>query len=61
MKHCETCKHWTTIVMHFGDDHACEKINQESRGTPAWTQDAEDYWSSLRTRADFGCVLWEQK
>ena len=28
---------------------------------PAMTKDGEDYFSVLRVKEDFGCILWEAK
>lgn len=76
MNKCETCKHWggnsgpchaDTMLKDSLGFAKCLRIvdgcDDESviDGEPAYTMDGSGYLSSIRTTADFGCVLWEAK
>jgi hypothetical protein len=68
---CGTCKHWSPLneskanrvhsapLPEYG---TCEAIvhGDSSGGDTAYTVDGSDYFSALRCKASFGCVLWEK-
>jgi len=54
---CGTCKYWDNDKKEeYGE---CDLIDHETYGDFAYTQDYEDYRSWLKTRKDFGCILWK--
>lgn len=68
MNKCETCKHWGEPDKYEQNEfRKCEGIvdGADYRNvlddTPAYTEDGSGYLSSIKTKADFGCVLWEAK
>lgn len=74
MKTCGTCKHWGSVRLFpaqhegTGGQKRCGRIveasdtgESELADELAYTEDGEDYYSALMTKADFGCVLWEPK
>lgn len=74
MTNCGTCKHWVPYQVeesqrewgYFDIDSeevpkrwgTCSEITHGWGSEKAFTLDASDYASSLRTRNDFGCGLW---
>lgn len=60
--HCKTCQYWTgPFVDGFGScDLAVAKGQPQSPQTLAWAEDYEGYGANLRTRPEFGCILWEE-
>ena len=73
MNTCVTCKHWyrnhgsaEAIERElYGDLWPCDAIpgtkKDRSVHDLAQAHDAEDYSAHIRTRAEFGCVLWKAK
>lgn len=76
MNNCGTCRHWGSInSTRFREDKnsettlkRCGRIvdasdvgESELADELAYTEDGEEYYSALMTKADFGCVLWELK
>jgi hypothetical protein len=74
VNNCGTCKHWGSIrlfpAQHEGPggQKRCGRIvdasdvgESELINEPAYTEDGDEYYSALLTKADFGCVLWEAK
>ena len=68
MNHCKDCKLWNKGPSNEdlygwckGIPHCSDPIPSETRGTLAYTTDAEEYYSELWTLADFGCVLFQPK
>lgn len=69
MSTCKSCKHWNREEgFKFGE---CQRIKHDFRADtdepescldePAYTIDGSGYMAELRTQADFGCTLWEEK
>lgn len=66
MNHCETCKHWNgpkKVISPRFDEPGwgdCLMISSDLGGgaESARSMDHEGF-SSLETRYDFGCTLWE--
>jgi hypothetical protein len=71
MSKCGTCKHWskdgypetygTCNAIEMWDKGLFWKPTPKNRGPLAYVQDASDYHASLYTRAEFGCVMHEEK
>ena len=61
-KRCKTCKFWGT---GFSGPGVCERAGESNDRTPEEPDDK--FWLhgwgdvELRTRPDFGCVMWEGK
>ena len=76
MNNCGTCKHWGSVrTWRFREDpnseivwRRCGRIvdatdasESELADELAYTEDGEEFYSALMTKADFGCVSWEPK
>ena len=68
VSNCGTCKHWGNPNRDDPEGfRKCEGIvdGADYRNvlddTPAYTEDGSGYLSSIKTKENFGCVLWEPK
>lgn len=55
---CGTCKHWSNEAQSASG--YCEKID-DFYPLSGMARISSDDWAVLETRADFGCVLWEER
>ena len=66
MKQCKDCAYWDQRRGSTPRSGRCRKITHRDwsylpEGVLACTSDHEGYLSSLTTRDDFGCVLFEER
>lgn len=69
---CETCQHWEQpsdlVHMAWGDRwarwgtcNAIPHVDDATNDSRAVASDFEGYSATLRTRDDFGCVMWMER
>lgn len=72
MNTCGSCKHWCNLVgeEHLGTDNhvygphgfgVCQRIKMDERKDNVVVKDASGYYAAIHCKADFGCILHEQK
>ena len=71
MNNCGNCKFWGEKIDEDQEYKWCKRIldgssisvtvfEQKIKEELAYTMDGDDYQSALITKAEFGCVLWEE-
>lgn len=63
---CGSCRFWVNPTWHGSSGYGpefkeCQRIQHEGRGDIAITVDGDGYGSSLLTRANFACNLFEAR
>ena len=61
MGNCRDCKYWELRLRHFSGAGECNRVEHEGYNDLAFVLDGDGLGSSLHTRPDFGCILFEQR